>query len=324
MEHNLLNKDLLQANLNYKKTAYVAFSGGADSTALLFLLNEFYKDNLKIKAIHINHNLSQNALDWEKHCKELCERLDIDLIIKSVSVSSDGGGLESNARRTRYKVFEELLDTGDLLLTGHHSDDVAETVFLRILRGTGIEGLEGPKEKRHIGNGILIRPFLKISKKQILDFLNSKNIDFIEDESNINNKFDRNFLRNDIFPLLEERWINFPQRVNNLTDILINRYDNYKNIFIEKYNELIGQEIEVKKLKSLSKSIIKDILRFSISQCNIALPSSKIMNEIIKTFILSNPGPKSIVSWSRSDQDEPSGKIIYKNGYIIILKKLKE
>ena len=203
----------------------------------------------------------------------------------------------------------------------HHSDDVAETILMRMLRGTGIEGIEGPKQKRNLGNGILIRPFLEVSKKQILEYLKENKIDFIEDDSNKDNKFDRNFLRNKIFPLLEDRWNNFPQRLNKMSSIIQDRNKNYSDLIMNEYQNLIGKEIEIKKLKKVSRLIIYDILRYSIKECNISIPNSKIMEEIIKTFINSSPGPKSIVTWSRSDKELVAGKITYKKGHIIISKR---
>ena len=191
---------------------------------------------------------------------------------------------------------------------------------MRMLRGTGIDGLEGPKRKRNIGNGILIRPFLSISKKEILLYLTKNKINYAEDDSNSNSKFDRNFLRNEIFPLLEKRWKSFPNRINNMSSIIKERNDDYFELINNKYNELIDSEIEIKKLKKIPNSVVRDILRFSIKKSNLSLPNTKIMNEIIKTFLKSSPGPKSIVSWSRSDREELAGQITFKNGFLIISK----
>ena len=130
-------------------------------------------------------------------------------------IISDGGGIESASRKVRYKIFENLLESGDQILLAHHSDDVAETIFMRLLRGTGIDGLEGPLSQRTFGKGLLIRPLLEVSKKEILNYLVENDIKFIEDESNKEDEFDRNFLRNKVFPMLEKRWKNFPKRVNN-------------------------------------------------------------------------------------------------------------
>tara|TARA_Y100000768_G_C23983455_1_gene687273 strand:+ start:2839 stop:3795 length:957 start_codon:yes stop_codon:yes gene_type:complete len=318
----LLTKDLITKNIDISKNIFIAYSGGSDSTALIHLLSSIKIDkNTKVKAIHINHNLSKNSLLWERHCREQCSKLGIDLIVESVEIKSDGGGLEAASRKARYKIFERLLDKDDQILLGHHSDDVTETLFMRLLRGTGPDGMEGPKLKRSLGQGVLVRPFLGVSKKEILDYLKKYNIDYIQDDSNLSNDFDRNYLRNEIFPMLEKKWNNFPNRVSNFSKIIKDRNDNYSYLMHEKYDDLISNSINLKKLRELSDPLISDVLRYSIKKCNIAVPNSKIIEEIIKTFVYSSPGPKSKVEWSRSDKEEVSGQITYSNGHILISKR---
>jgi tRNA(Ile)-lysidine synthase len=105
-----------------------------------------------------------------------------------------------------------------------------------------------------------------------------------------------------------------------MSSIIKERNDDYFELINNKYNELIDSEIEIKKLKKIPNSVVRDILRFSIKKSNLSLPNTKIMNEIIKTFLKSSPGPKSIVSWSRSDREELAGQITFKNGFLIISK----
>ena len=318
----MLTEDLIKEKVNLESKIFVAYSGGPDSSALLHLLARINDaQELNLHAIHINHNLSKCSHIWENHCKQVCAKLKINLITESIEVVSEGGGIESASRRARYKIFENILEDNDQILLAHHSDDVAETIFMRMLRGTGIEGIEGPKRERRLGSGKLIRPLLSIPKTEILSFLEENKINFIEDDSNQDNKFDRNFLRNNIFPLLETRWKGFPNRINNMASIIGERNSNYTKLIYDEYKGLIGNEIEIKKLKEIPTSHVCDILRHSIKKSKIALPNTKIMKEIIKTFLDSNPGPKSEVSWSRSDKEETAGKIIYKKGFLVISEK---
>ena len=305
MAPKLLSKSLLEIiDLNQK--VFIGFSGGPDSSALLHLVSKVDSKFLgNIKAVHINHNLSKNSSAW----------------VEAVHINSDGGGIESAARRARFEVFKNILEENNQILLGHHSDDVAETILMRLLRGTGVDGLNGIEQNRKLGSGRLIRPFLDIPKKEILNYLKDHNINYIEDDSNKVNDFDRNFLRNEIFPLLDSRWNNFAQRINSMSHIIQERNVNYTNLFFEKYGELVGHKIDINKLKTLQESLIIDVLRYSIKACNLAVPNSKIMKEIVKTFINSDPGPKSQVSWSRSDKEEPGGSVTYKKGFLLISKK---
>ena len=318
----MLTESLITEHTDLSKSIFIGYSGGPDSTALVHLLSILnVKQELNLKAIHINHNLSKHSSIWENHCIETCSKLNVNLITKSIEIKVDGGGLESASRKARYRVFEKILTRDDQLLLGHHSDDVAETLIMRLMRGTGPDGMEGPKLKRSLGQGVLVRPFLGVSKKEILDYLKKHNIDYIKDDSNLSSDFDRNYLRNEIFPMLEKKWNNFSNRVSNFSKIIKDRNDNYSDLMHEKYDDLISNSINLKKLKELSDPLIADVLRYSIKKCNIAVPNSKIIEEIIKTFVYSSPGPKSKVEWSRSDKEEVSGQIIYTNGHILISKR---
>jgi len=318
----LLTESLITEHTDLSKSIFIGYSGGPDSTALVHLLSILNaKQELNLKAIHINHNLSKHSSIWENHCVETCSKLNVNLITKSIEIKVDGGGLESASRKARYRVFKKILTRDDQLLLGHHSDDVAETLIMRLMRGTGPDGMEGPKLKRSLGQGVLVRPFLGVSKKEILDYLKKHNINYIQDDSNLSSDFDRNYLRNEIFPMLEKKWNNFSNRVSNFSKIIKDRNDNYSDLMHEKYDDLISNSINLKKLKELSDPLIADVLRYSIKKCNIAVPNSKIIEEIIKTFVYSSPGPKSKVEWSRSDKEEVSGQIIYTNGHILISKR---
>ena len=318
----MLTESLITEYTDLSKSIFIGYSGGPDSTALVHLLSTLNaKQELNLKAIHINHNLSKHSSIWENHCVETCSKLNVNLITKSIEIKVDGGGLESASRKARYRVFEKILTRDDQLLLGHHIDDVAETLIMRLMRGTGPDGMEGPKLKRSLGQGVLVRPFLGVSKKEILDYLKKHNIDYIKDDSNLSSDFDRNYLRNEIFPMLEKKWNNFSNRVSNFSKIIKDRNDNYSDLMHEKYDDLISNSINLKKLKELSDPLIADVLRYSIKKCNIAVPNSKIIEEIIKTFVYSSPGPKSKVEWSRSDKEEVSGQIIYTNGHILISKR---
>ena len=318
----MLTESLITEHTDLSKSIFIGYSGGPDSTALVHLLSILNaKQELNLKAIHINHNLSKHSSIWENHCIEICSKLNVNLITKSIEIKVDGGGLESASRKARYRVFKKILTRDDQLLLGHHSDDVAETLIMRLMRGTGPDGMEGPKLKRSLGQGVLVRPFLGVSKKEILDYLKKHNIDYIKDDSNLSSDFDRNYLRNEIFPMLEKKWNNFSNRVSNFSKIIKDRNDNYSDLMHEKYDDLISNSINLKKLKELSDPLIADVLRYSIKKCNIAVPNSKIIEEIIKTFVYSSPGPKSKVEWSRSDKEEVSGQIIYTNGHILISKR---
>ncbi|USE34010.1 tRNA lysidine(34) synthetase TilS [Endozoicomonas sp. SCSIO W0465] len=187
----------------------VAFSGGVDSTALLHLLI-CLRDKGRIagvRAVHVHHGLSGYADQWAEHCQSVCKQWKVPLTVARVSLDHAAGyGLEQAARDARYRVFVNAVKQGGCLLQGHHRDDQAETVLLRLFRGTGVDGVQGMPEKRSLGNGLLFRPLLNVPRSAIEVYARSNNLQSIEDDSNIDERFSRNFLRQRLIPMVEARW----------------------------------------------------------------------------------------------------------------------
>lgn len=309
----------LTYHLDLDKKIYVGYSGGPDSTALLHLL--YSNDISNIEAIHINHNLSRKSAEWEDHCKQTSKKLGIPCHVESVEIKIDGDGLESAARKARYKIFTKYLKEGDQILLGHHSNDVAETFLLRLFRGTGVDGLESLNVKRGVGDGYLVRPLINLTKEDIMMYLRENNISYIKDESNDEQEQDRNYIRNNIIPSIEQRWMKASSRISNTSEFIRIKNQSYEILLEEKFEHLISKKIQVKDLREIDEPFVVDIIRYSIRKQSIAMPSKKVIEEIIKTFIQSNPGPKSLVSWTRADKDQVGGEICYKDGCIIISKK---
>ena len=128
-----------------------------------------------------------------------------------------------------------------------------------MLRGTGIDGLQGPHKKRNLGKGYVIRPFLNISKKDIMQYLELNKIKYIQDSSNIDNSFDRNFLRNEIFPVLNERWNDFSKRVFKTSQLIEERNTNFSNLLKNNYKDLVKNKINNDELMKLDTEIIKEV-----------------------------------------------------------------
>jgi len=317
----LLDLNIISNYIDKQQVVYVAFSGGIDSVALLYACSVLKKDGRlnELKAIHVNHNLSINAKLWEDHCINICKKLNIELTIHNIFIETNKDGLESAARKGRYDVFNKVVKHNEQLLLGHHADDVAETILFRLFRGTGIDGLQGPKLKRKIGEGTLIRPLLKFSKKELLDFITTNKIDYIEDESNKESNQDRNYIRNKIMPLIHERWQNSEKRIQLTSELIQEKLEIFNSLFIEKYATiLVNNQIPLIELKKLKENEAKELFRYAINLNNIAMPSKKVLDEIMKTFYKSNPSKLSIVKWSRSDKEQKGGLICFELDFIQI------
>ncbi len=198
----------------------VGYSGGMDSHVLLHAIHhlqltdpaETGLQRFQLRALHINHGLSSHADTWQAHCQQVCLALPVPFQAQSVTVQQKpGDSLEEQARQARYQVFAEQLQPNEILLMAHHQDDQAETLMLRLMRGAGPRGLAAMPLNRPLGRGLLWRPLLEIPRTELQTYAIANNLQWIDDESNLDIRFDRNFVRHELFPLIAKRWPGYRQ-----------------------------------------------------------------------------------------------------------------
>ncbi|MEW6460443.1 MAG: tRNA lysidine(34) synthetase TilS [Pseudomonadota bacterium] len=185
----------------------VAFSGGLDSSVLLHLLAELARRETvpALSAIHVQHGLQPVAAAWPEHCRQFCAALGIPLQVVAVQVAAQAS-VEQAARQARYAAFAEHLPPDAVLFSAQHRDDQAETLLFRLLRGAGVRGLAAMPGQRPLGRGTLLRPLLDCSRAELQGYAEAHGLSWIEDPSNADTRFSRNFLRQRVMPLLAERW----------------------------------------------------------------------------------------------------------------------
>jgi tRNA(Ile)-lysidine synthase len=191
------------------KRYWIALSGGLDSVVLLHALAELRPQlgPMELQAVHIHHGLSHYAAQWAEHCQQMCQRLSVPCQVIEVDAGANGGeSPEAAARTARYTAFRELMAEGDCLLTAHHQDDQAETLLLQLLRGAGPKGLAAMPPLTPFHKGWLGRPLLQCSRQDLHTYALSQHLQWVEDESNTDTGYDRNFLRHEIFPRLKKRF----------------------------------------------------------------------------------------------------------------------
>lgn len=205
----MADSTLEQALLRWSgKPLLLGLSGGLDSTVLLHALaSQAAVRSTGLRAVHVDHGLHTEAAGWGRHCERLCAGLGIELTVVRVEVAGDAGqGLEAAARDARYRAFAGVLREGESLALGHHRDDQAETVLLRLLRASGSDGLSAMQARRPFAGGLLWRPLLAVPRVALLDYAQARSLAWIEDPSNAEHGLDRNFLRHRVLPVLAERW----------------------------------------------------------------------------------------------------------------------
>ncbi|WP_213134437.1 tRNA lysidine(34) synthetase TilS [Citrobacter sp. FP75] len=203
----------LNASLLTSPHILVAFSGGLDSTVLLHQLvlwrNQHF--GVALRAIHIHHGLSPHADEWVTHCESVCAQWQVPLVVERVHLQDEGLGIEAQARRARYQAFARTLLPGEVLMTAQHLDDQCETFLLALKRGSGPAGLSAMGESSPFAGTRLIRPLLTQSRDALERWAREHGLRWIEDESNQDDAYDRNFLRLRIIPQLQQRWPHFAE-----------------------------------------------------------------------------------------------------------------
>ena len=286
---------------NYTRIA-VAFSGGLDSSVLLHSLVSIPEFKEKVFAIHVNHGLSPNSKSWIKHCDKFCSGLGVNFIPLTIELENSKTN-ENILRKARYEAFFSCLEKGDVLCTAHHQDDHIETILFRILRGTGIKGLAGIEKYSQIEGIDLIRPLISYSKKDLLDYGNKFNVNWIEDESNEDLSISRNFIRKKVIPNLKND--NWPEYKNSIS---------YLSSKAKEANEILDEiafldlkrcasesldRLSILKIRELSHARAMNVL-FTWLGINTHLGvSNKITDQVYKSIVLASENSNPVVTFGK-------------------------
>ncbi|QJC29077.1 tRNA lysidine(34) synthetase TilS [Enterobacteriaceae endosymbiont of Plateumaris rustica] len=292
----------IQFILHKLQKILVAYSGGLDSTVLLFNLVKLRKKYpyIKLRAIHINHNLNFYSKEWSKICFLKCQKWNIPIICKNIILNHKKGNIEEKARIERYKIFNNIIENNEIIVTAHHLDDQYETILLFLKRGSGPKGLSGISQTHIINKLRLFRPLLNISRKELLNYAMKNNLDWIEDQSNLNNKYDRNFLRNIILPHLHYRWPFFKKSVLKTSSICREQEELITDLLSSVMKKLIQYNNSLFFIPLHKYSIIKrnTIIRKWIEYNKCQMPSRKVLSIIWEEVVCSKSNFKSYVKIS--------------------------
>lgn len=269
----------------------IAYSGGLDSSVLLHLAHDYAAaHNVVFFAFHIHHGISSNADAWLAHCHDECKRLGIAFDARRVILSGrDKSGVEEAARMSRYAALGGLCRaySAPVLLTAHHQDDQVETVFLQLLRGSGVPGIAGMDEISSApdllgdSNLILARPLLAVSREVLEDFARIRKISYIEDESNNDIRYTRNALRHGVMPSFSTFFPGFKDRIvrsaghARSAQRLLN-----ERAADDLAKTIAGDSLNISGLRQLSTDRIDNALRYWLASHGIRTPATSWLIEL--------------------------------------------
>ena len=265
----------------------VGFSGGLDSCVLLHLLANLRQTlPFQLSAHHVHHGLSQHADDWADHCEKTCIKLNIPLTISKVNVDINSRlGVEASARKLRYAVL--LANDKNFICTAHHQDDQAETLLLQLARGAGVKGLSGMAAVDVTRK--LLRPLLNISRAELESYAQQHQLSWVEDDSNSNTQFDRNFMRHTVLPTLMQH---YPAIKNTLARTALHLADAESLLDVLAtqdaqacLTDLGKKTLALGPLRQLNLNRINNVLRWWLAQNNMLMPSAEQLRQITQQLL---------------------------------------
>ena len=297
-----LKKSLL--NIPFSNNYFVAFSGGMDSSLLLELASRYLSEyrQANVVAIHVHHGLSDHADLWQSHCENVCHRLGVELVVRQVSLNAKKKGVEEAARAARYGVFEQVLPSESVLLQGHHLNDQAETVLLRLMRGAGVKGIAGIPKTRALHSAQIHRPFLEVPRSELLRASEALELEWVEDDSNASSDYDRNFIRHEVIPKLESRWQGAVSRLAVSADHCSESAEleaSLANIDLEGITQdLYGSSISITGLIQLPLSRQRNAVRYWLKYQGLGFPGEKRFQRIWSELLVARDDASPLIEWS--------------------------
>ena len=299
-------QDSILAFLNAEpaKTYYLAYSAGLDSHVLLHAcaaVQAQAPNTFHFQAIHIHHGLQTCADAWVQHAEQVCAALQLPLTLIYLDLKpAVGDSIEAVARQARYQALSTCLGRDDLLLTAHHQDDQAETFLFNALRGSGGMGLAAMPAVRALGLGKLGRPLLNCSRAQLEAYAQQHQLQAVQDPSNEQTQFDRNYLRHEIIPRLRSRWPAVAQTLSRAATWQAEQQQVLDHLLAKSLVQVKGSQpatLSVAALMTQAAYLQKALIRHWLQQLGFTVPSAKKLQQILTDVLAAALDANPCVTW---------------------------
>jgi tRNA(Ile)-lysidine synthase len=292
-ENNMLTPRLVGSSLElceaFSAPIFVAYSGGVDSHVLLHLCAQDPSLRGRLTAVHIHHGLQAPAEAWARHAGNTARELGVKFLLLRVDARPrPGESPEEAARNARYEALKTVMTAGDVMLVAQHQDDQVETVLLQLLRGSGLPGLAGMPDSMPFGRGMLLRPFLRVRKQEIDRYASAHRLAWIEDPTNNEIVYDRNFLRRQVLPLLKQRWPSCDQTVARAAGHCAEAYALLADVASEAFAEVYcadSNTLAIDRLDTFALPKKQLVIRHWFRQMGLKMPSQAFLEQLIDHVI---------------------------------------
>lgn len=295
-------KTCLQASPATSRRFVLALSGGMDSRVLLHLMGRYLQafPSASCHAVHVHHGLSLHADSWAKRCVQWAKDAGIDCSVEHVNLTLGSRlSVEQQAREARYQVLAQHLQPADILLTAQHADDQFETLLLALKRGSGPAGLSAMPQCAAFAVGLHMRPLLDAPRADIEAYATAHQLEWVEDESNSDERYDRNFLRHQITPLMTERWPGIRKAVARSAALCAEQERLLQDLLADKLAAALQPDHSLRIDSLGSERQGKALIRQWLSQQGALMPSQAQMAQIWQTVVLAKQDANPKLCWSR-------------------------
>ena len=289
----------------------VAFSGGVDSTWLAYALSRQRRKLASLRLVHVDHRLQAASAEWARHCARVARSLRLPLAVLRANIERKRGeSPEAAARAARYALLAQALEPGELLVTAQHRDDQVETLLLQLFRGAGVAGLAAMPRIAPFGPGHIARPMLDVSRREIEAAALAAKLRWIEDPSNRDVRFSRNFLRHRLMPSIREHWPGVDRALARTARNLAEAQD----LLGERGQQDLassadGAGLAVSSLRALTPARRRNVLRAFIARAGFELPEASRLREMSGPLLEARDDAQPEVRWANARIRRRTGRL---------------
>ncbi len=283
----------------------IAYSGGIDSQVLLHLMAAVVAgEKYRLLMVHVDHGLHKDSRAWAKWCVGRAAALDIEAAVLKVNETPPPGhSVEAWARGHRYRLLQSIMQSDDVILTAHHRSDLIETFLLQLFRGTGPHGLASIAERQRFGPGLLLRPLLSSTRADIMAYAEAHRLEWLDDPSNLEDRFDRNYLRNRIMPQIEQRWPAVNARIAHAVELqqfAAACLDEAADAVLESVLGTENSQLPISSVTGLSSAMQRCVLRRWIVRAGFPIPDAVHLREM-QRLVRARADAQPCVRWKRAE-----------------------